>query len=66
MGGRVGLKRTDGIETFKYGHTTGAMKEAPNKAIKALRKLGTNKGRIIDLNFFFSDMGENQCKAFRF
>lgn len=65
MGGRVGLKGTDGVETLDKAIKLGAIKEAPNKAIKALKKLEPIKEELLILTSS-SDMGENQCKALGF
>lgn len=65
MGGRVGLKGTDGVKTLDKAIKLGAIKEAPNKAIKALKKLEPMKEELLILTSS-SDMGENQCKALGF
>ncbi|MCD6222130.1 MAG: NAD(+)/NADH kinase, partial [Thermoplasmata archaeon] len=59
MGGKVGLKGTDGMlqEAIKRG----AKKEAPQKAIKFLKALREKK---IDVQIFTAshEMGEDECK----
>lgn len=65
MGGKVGLKGTDGIEILDKAIKLGATQEAPSKAIKALLKLNPIKEELLILTAS-SDMGENQCKALGF
>lgn len=65
MGGRVGLKGTDGIEILDKAVSLGAVKEAPNKAIKALKKLVPIKDELLILTSSY-DMGENQCNELGF
>lgn len=62
MGGKVGLKGTDGKNIFEKAIDLGATKEAPNKAILALTKLSHIKDNLL----FFTpskDMGEIQCST---
>ncbi len=47
MGGRVGLKGTDGIDTLKKAKNLGAFEEAPKKAKKALEKLKEIKEDLL-------------------
>ena len=61
MGGRVGLKGTDGKSILDKAINLGAIKEAPNIAIKALQKLLPLKDELLILTSSF-EMGENQCK----
>lgn len=65
MGGRVGLKGTDGKGILDKAISLGAVKEAPNKAIKALRKLIPLKEKLMILTSS-NDMGENQLKELGF
>lgn len=65
MGGKVGLKGTDGKGILNKSIMLGATKEAPDKAIKALEKLLPIKEGLYILTAS-SDMGENQCKALGF
>lgn len=65
MGGRVGLKGTDGIEILDKAVSLGAVKEAPNKAIKALKKLAPIKDELLILTSSY-DMGENQLRELAF
>lgn len=62
MGGKVGLKGTDGTEILQRARELGAEPEAPKKAIKALGILTPlrDKLRIITCP---GDMGENEAVA---
>jgi predicted polyphosphate/ATP-dependent NAD kinase len=60
MGGRVGLKGTDGEEILKKAISLGALKGAPKNGLKALKKLLPIKDDIVVLTAS-GDMGENQC-----
>jgi predicted polyphosphate/ATP-dependent NAD kinase len=62
MGGKVGLKGTDGTEILQRARELGAEPEAPKKAIKALEILTPlrDKLRIITCP---GDMGENEAVA---
>ncbi len=59
MGGRVGLKGTDGAEILKKAMRDGAAPEAPRRAIRALERLA---GLEADLHFltYPGEMGENE------
>lgn len=61
MGGRVGLKGTDGKDILAKAKKLGAIMEAPSKALKALKKLVDIKEQILVLTSS-ADMGESQCK----
>ncbi len=67
MGGRVGLKGTDGIEILNRAIQLGAFKEAPAVASAALRKLLPIREELTVLTVS-GDMGENLCRelGFRF
>ena len=65
MGGRVGLKGTDGDDILNKAIMLGASKEAPNMALNALRKLEPIRDELHVLTAS-GDMGENQCKALGF
>ncbi len=61
MGGRVGLKGTDGIEVLKKARELGSIPEAPLKAKKALEKLLPLKDSISVL-VSEGQMGEEEVK----
>lgn len=60
MGGRVGLKGTDGEEILKRALILGAKKEAPDKAKKALKYIKENIDGMKILTYP-GDMGQNEC-----
>lgn len=61
MGGRVGLKGTDGQDVLEEARKRGAKPEAPEKALKALKKLEDIKDKIT-LLVASGDMGETVAK----
>lgn len=61
MGGRVGLKGTDGIDIVEKAKDLGAYPQAPLKAKKALEVLLPLKSEIIILTYS-GKMGENIAK----
>lgn len=61
MGGRVGLKGTDGVEVLKKARELGSIPEAPLKAIKALEKLLPLKDSVTVL-VSEGQMGEDEVK----
>lgn len=61
MGGRVGLKGTDGIEILQKAFKLGAVKEAPKKAIKSLEEVNTNLNDFCIITYP-SDMGEYEAQ----
>ncbi|MBU5439254.1 ATP-NAD kinase family protein [Tissierella sp. MSJ-40] len=65
MGGRVGLKGTDGVNILRKAIKLGAMKEAPRKALRGIERLLPIKDDIIILTCS-GDMGEDQCKGLGF
>lgn len=65
MGGRVGLKGTDGEEILQRAISLGAVQEAPNNGLKALEKLLPLKEDILILTAS-GDMGENECNQLGF
>ncbi len=60
MGGRVGLKGTDGKEILEEAIRKGATEAAPSLALLALRELLPLGGSLTVL-CASSDMGQNQC-----
>ena len=65
MGGRVGLKGTDGKEILAEAIRKGATEAAPSLALLALRELLPLGGSLTVL-CASGDMGENQCIALGF
>ncbi|MGX7109229.1 ATP-NAD kinase family protein [Facklamia miroungae] len=61
MGGRVGLKGTDGEEVLSEAIKRGAKPEAPTKAVKALKELNPLKDEL-KVYVASDDMGENLVK----
>ena len=62
MGGRVGLKGTDGQETLEKARTLGAVSTAPGRAIEALVRLAPLKGSM-EIITYPHEMGENEARA---
>lgn len=62
MGGRVGLKGTDGKEILMEAIRKGATEEAPFLAMQALKELLPLGGSLTVL-CPSGDMGQNQCEA---
>ncbi len=61
MGGRVGLKGSDGAETLKRARELGAMETSPGRATDALRHLS---GVKVELVTYPGEMGEYEaCTA---
>jgi len=61
MGGRVGLKGTDGEGTLKKALALGAEPVAPKRAVETLRELRSVKGKI-SLITYPHEMGEDETK----
>lgn len=60
MGGRVGLKGTDGENTLKKALALGAKKEAPQKSRKALDYIFKNVHEL-QVYTFPNEMGQTEC-----
>lgn len=65
MGGRVGLKGTDGPEILEKAIRLGAVPESPKKAKKALEVLIPVKDEI-EIYTYPDDMGENEAREMGF
>ncbi len=61
MGGRVGLKGTDGIDTLEKARELGAVSTSPARAVDALKRLIPLKD-VIDLMTYPNEMGEDEAK----
>ena len=61
MGGRLGLKGTDGEEVLKICREKGAIAEAPKKAVEALLRLAPMKDEI-EIVTYPGEMGEIEAK----
>ena len=61
MGGKVGLKGSDGQEILSKAKQLGARPESPKRAIDALRQLAPLKERL-ELITYPHDMGENEAR----
>jgi predicted polyphosphate/ATP-dependent NAD kinase len=65
MGGRVGLKGSDGPETLRRAIDLGAVPFSPTRAIEALRELSSIKAEI-DLVTYPFQMGEDEARECSF
>ena len=61
LGGRVGLKGTDGPKTVQMALELGAEPEAPRRAVEALKIISKIKGGI-EVITYPKEMGEDECK----
>ncbi|MBI4832782.1 MAG: ATP-NAD kinase family protein [Candidatus Lindowbacteria bacterium] len=62
MGGRVGLKGTDGAETLTQARQLGAQPESPHRAVEALKALARLKDHV-DVVTYPAEMGEDECRS---
>lgn len=65
MGGKVGLKGTDGTEVLKQARSLGATPESPNKAKKALESLLPLKDKL-QVFTYSGAMGEEEAREVGF
>jgi predicted polyphosphate/ATP-dependent NAD kinase len=61
MGGRVGLKGSDGKETLALARKLGAIPECPGKAITALKQIQSNFDGDVEIVTYPASMGENEA-----
>jgi predicted polyphosphate/ATP-dependent NAD kinase len=61
MGGRVGLKGSDGKETLELARKLGAVPECPGKAITALKQIQSNFDGDVEIVTYPASMGENEA-----
>jgi predicted polyphosphate/ATP-dependent NAD kinase len=61
MGGRVGLKGTDGVDTLDKARELGAVSTSPTRAVDALKRLIPLKD-VIDLMTYPHEMGEDEAR----
>ena len=61
MGGRVGLKGTNGRDTLKRAISLGAKPVSPGRAVEALKKLSPLRGEI-QLITYPREMGEDEAR----
>ena len=60
MGGRVGLKGTDGVDVLRRARELGAVAEAPRRAVESLKSLRGVKDQV-ELVTFPHEMGEDEA-----
>jgi predicted polyphosphate/ATP-dependent NAD kinase len=65
MGGRVGLKGSDGPEILKKAIELGAVPQSPKRAMQALEKLLPLKGEL-DIITYPGEMGEDEARELGF
>jgi predicted polyphosphate/ATP-dependent NAD kinase len=61
MGGRVGLKGSDGIEILKKAREMGAEPESPRRALEALKIIAKLKDEI-EVVTYPDEMGADECR----
>ncbi len=61
MGGRVGLKGTDGMEALSQARELGAQPESPRRALEALKIISRLKDNIQIITYP-AEMGEEECR----
>ena len=61
MGGRVGLKGSDGIEILKKAREMGAEPESPRRALEALKIIAKLKDEI-EVLAYPDEMGADECR----
>lgn len=61
MGGRVGLKGSDGIEILEKARQMGAQPESPRRAVEALKAI-TSAVKDIEILTYSHEMGEDEAR----
>jgi predicted polyphosphate/ATP-dependent NAD kinase len=61
LGGRVGLKGTDGLEVVRMARNLGAEPESPKRTVEALKIVSGIKDRIEVITYPHA-MGEEECR----
>ena len=61
MGGRVGLKGSDGSETLRRARDLGATPISPQRAVEALRRLTLSAGQV-EIVTYPREMGEDESR----
>ena len=61
MGGRVGLKGSDGAEILRLAKELGAEPESPRRAVEALKAVSKLKGGV-EVITYPAEMGEGECR----
>ena len=61
MGGRVGLKGSDGKETLELARKLGAVPECPGKAVTALKQIKNNYQGEVQVITYPASMGEQEA-----
>jgi predicted polyphosphate/ATP-dependent NAD kinase len=61
MGGRVGLKGTDGLEVVRMARNLGAEPESPKRTVSALKIVSRLKDPI-EIITYPHEMGEDECR----
>ena len=62
MGGRVGLKGTDGKETVERARKLGAVPECPGKALTALKQIKRSFAGDVEIVTYPGTMGEYEAR----
>src|SRR5690349_13608168 len=61
MGGRVGLKGSDGVDVLSKARELGARPESPQKAVEALKIIARVEDRL-EVIAYPDEMGEDECR----
>ena len=61
IGGRVGLKGSDGIETIELARKLGAIPESPAKTLTTLKRVKNNFGKDVRIITYPGSMGETEA-----